>query len=252
MIQKEELKNYAKVAGLKNLGQAEKDYIQNIILFILYQEYGNTLIFKGGTALKKCYGLNRFSEDLDFTCVGKVDTKKLESGLKRFGIEYEIETKEYENGLKIILRITGPLYLGVRHSICNFIIDFSFRENVTLKPLIKTVGRFIEELPEFDVLVMDEREILAEKVRAIMSRTKARDVYDLWFLLEKGVSFDKELTDKKLEYYRESWSPGKFEKHLNLKEAIWNSELDPLIPMVPEFKSVKKSILEKLKATRSQ
>ncbi len=249
MIQKEELKNYAKIAGLKNLGQAEKDYIQNIILFILYQEYGNTLIFKGGTALKKCYGLDRFSEDLDFTCTDKVDTKKLESGLKRFGIEYEIETKEYGNGLKVILRIKGPLYLGVRLSLCHFIIDFSFRENVELKPTIKTIGRFLEELPEFDVAVMDEKEILAEKVRAIMSRTKARDVYDLFFLLEKGVPFDKELIEKKLKYYGESWSPVKFEKQLNLKETIWNSELGPLISTVPEFKAVKNAIMEKIPKT---
>ena len=39
MIGKEELREYARLRGL-NLGQAEKDYFQNIILFILYQLYG--------------------------------------------------------------------------------------------------------------------------------------------------------------------------------------------------------------------
>ncbi len=35
----------------------------------------DTLVFKGGTALKKCYlGDYRFSEDLDFTGVGSVPT----------------------------------------------------------------------------------------------------------------------------------------------------------------------------------
>lgn len=35
----------------------------------------DSLLFKGGTALKKCYfGDYRFSEDLDFTAVGSVPT----------------------------------------------------------------------------------------------------------------------------------------------------------------------------------
>ncbi len=50
MIDREELKEYAKRRGL-NLGQAEKDYFQNILLFILYQHYGKSLIFKGGIDL---------------------------------------------------------------------------------------------------------------------------------------------------------------------------------------------------------
>src|SRR3989344_3200217 len=101
IISKDELKKYAKMLKM-NLGHAEKDYFQNILLFILYQEYGNDIIFKGGTALKKCYGLNRFSEDLDFTCQNKISTEKLETGMKRFGIEFEKEIKEYDNGLKVI------------------------------------------------------------------------------------------------------------------------------------------------------
>ncbi len=244
MITKNDLQGYAKLFNL-NLGQAEKDYFQGIILFILYHEYGRNLIFKGGTALKKCYGLGRFSEDLDFTCLSKIDVKKLENGLKRFNIEFEIEKKEYENGLKIILRIKGPLYIGIRPSLCKFIIDFSFRENVILKPEIKSIGRFLEEIPLFDVYVMQEKEILAEKVRAILTRGKARDVYDLWFLLEKDIKFDKKLIEEKLKYYKQKWDFREFEKKLKVKKAVWETELKPSVTVVPDFKKVKKIILEK-------
>ncbi len=246
MISKEELRKYSKNVGLENLGQAEKDYFQVIILFILHQSYGKTLVFKGGTALKKCYGLDRFSEDLDFTCEGEVDLKKLEDGLKRFNINYEIESKKYENGLKVILRLEGPLYTGIRFSLCKFIIDFSFRENVILKPEVKTIGRFLEEIPQFDVVVMNEKEIVAEKVRAIMSRTKARDVYDLWFLLNRGAEFDAALIKEKLKYYNETWSLENFNRHLNLKKTIWKSELENLVDNVPDFDEVKKFIVEKI------
>jgi predicted nucleotidyltransferase component of viral defense system len=246
MITKNELMDYSKMRGIKNLGQAEKDYFQIIVLFIMSQNYGKEMVFKGGTALSKCFGLNRFSEDLDFTCHERIDTRKLEEGLKRFRIDYEMEKKEYENGLKITTRLIGPLYIGIRNSMCKFIIDFSYRENVLLKPETKTVGRFLEEIPSFDVLVMNEREILAEKIRAIMTRTKARDVYDLWFLIERGVSFDTDLIAEKLKYYNEKWSAKKFAMHLNMKKEIWKTELEPLIDTVPSFSVVKKIILKKV------
>lgn len=249
MITKEELKEYAMARGLKNLGHAEKDYFQNIILFILSQNYGKNLVFKGGTALNKCFGLNRFSEDLDFTAKEKISLAKLETGLKRFRIEFETENKEYANGLKAILRIKGPLYIGVPPSKCKLILDFSFRENILLKPRIKNIGRFLEEIPSFDVFVMQEKEILAEKTRAIMTRAKARDVYDLWFLLEKGILFDKDLVEKKLEYYKEKWSFDKFAESITMKKIVWETELKPTITTIPDFNKVKKEILQAVKST---
>lgn len=246
MITKEELKEYAKLRTLKNLGQAEKDYFQNILLFIIYQNYGNELVFKGGTALNKCYGLDRFSEDLDFTGKNRIGLKKLEDGMKRFKLEFENETKEYSNGLKITLRIKGPLYTGMRHSLCKFIIDLSFRENVMLKPEIRTIGRFLEEVPSFDVFVMPEKEILAEKARAIVSRNKARDVYDFWFLLKKGVELDTALVNEKFQYYKQEWDEKQFVKKLGEKKRVWITELQPLVPSVPDFKEVKNYITGKV------
>jgi hypothetical protein len=246
MITKEELREYAKTVAL-NLGQAEKDYFQNILLFILFQAYGRDLVFKGGTALKKCFGLRRFSEDLDFSCLNKIDVKKLGTGLNRFKVEYEMESRDYENELKITLRIKGPLYMGVRQSLCKLVLDFSFRENVILKPEIKTLGRFLEEVPSFDVFVMQEKEILAEKIRAILTRTKARDVYDVWFLIDKGVGFNRELVKKKLKYYNQKWNPAEFRKHLNMKKNVWEIELKPLVPALPKFNDAKRLILKAVK-----
>ncbi|MBI5209297.1 MAG: nucleotidyl transferase AbiEii/AbiGii toxin family protein [Elusimicrobia bacterium] len=55
----------------------ERDYLLSWILAGISQvdALRGTLVFKGGTALKKCYfGDHRFSEDLDFTGVGSVPT----------------------------------------------------------------------------------------------------------------------------------------------------------------------------------
>ena len=48
------------------------------------------------------------------------------------------------------------------------------------------------------MVVLDEEEILAEKVRAIVSRTKARDVYDFWFLLQEKTEINYSLIQTKL------------------------------------------------------
>lgn len=245
MITKAELREYAKLLDL-NLGQAEKDYFQNIILFTIYRIYGNEIVFKGGTALKKCYGLKRFSEDLDFTSSIQPETDKIEDGLKRFRISFETMKKEFENCLKVAVLIQGPLYVNTKNSMCRIELDFSFRENVELNPVIKTIGRFMEEIPSFDVYAMQEKEILAEKIRAIMTRTKARDVYDAWFLFEKGVGFDIALVNKKLSYFRETWNKEKFSKKLAEAEDIWLTELKPLVKNVPEFGEVRKTILNNI------
>ena len=243
MITKEELQDYARITGL-NLGHAEKDYFQTITLYILYREYGTELVFKGGTALKKCYGLNRFSEDLDFTCIKSIETRKLDLGFKRFGIEYEKVTEGYPDGLKTTYRINGPLYIGIRQSLCKFIVDMSFRENVILQPAVKTIGRFLREIPSFDVYVMQEEEILAEKIRAVLTREKARDIYDIAFLADKGVKFNENLVKKKLQYYNEKWDKRKFLNRLEIKETSWKAELKPLIEKIPDIKEINKKIRE--------
>lgn len=246
MISRKELENYARLRGMNNIGNTEKDYFQNILLFILSQNYGNNLIFKGGTALSKCFGLDRFSEDLDFTCEEKINIQTFEEELKRFKIEFDIEKKEFGENLSLIVRINGPLYNGNKNSRCKVILDLSLREKVLLKPEIKTIGRFLEEIPSFDVLVMQEKEIFAEKIRAIMTREKARDVYDLWYLVEKGILFDKKLADEKLKYYSKSFNKKEFIAKLSEKKSIWDSELKLLVKKVPDFAQVKKNVLSVL------
>ncbi|MFO7711081.1 MAG: nucleotidyl transferase AbiEii/AbiGii toxin family protein, partial [Candidatus Woesearchaeota archaeon] len=184
MISKQELRKYANLKNY-NLGQAEKDYFQEIILFVLYKELGKELVFKGGTALTKCYGFDRFSEDLDFTATVDLDFDRIISnGLKKFYLDFE--SKQMDN--KLVYRINGPLYANHPNTSCKIIIDISRREQVVLDPLIKRIGMHISEIPMFDVVVMAEQEIFAEKIRAIMTRNKARDMYDMYYLVGKGIT----------------------------------------------------------------
>ncbi|MEK6848678.1 MAG: nucleotidyl transferase AbiEii/AbiGii toxin family protein, partial [Nanoarchaeota archaeon] len=72
MITKEILMQNAKAKGLTNKEHIEKDYFQDKLLYSIYRQT-NLLVFKGGTALYKLYNLPRFSEDLDFSIINKLD-----------------------------------------------------------------------------------------------------------------------------------------------------------------------------------
>ncbi len=246
MISRTSLEEYAKTRGLRNIGHAEVDYFQNIVLFILSQEYGSTLVFKGGTALSKCYGLPRFSEDLDFNAKEKINELLLVNALKRFQIEHEIEKDEYKDGLKYTIHVNGPLFIGAKNSRCRIILDLSLREKTLLEPEIKTIGRFLEEVPLFDILVMQKEEIFAEKIRAIMTRNKARDLYDLWFLMKERNYFNEKLTTEKLNFYKKQWNKKDFINSITEKKPIWEKELSPLIDNIPEFKIIKEEVLSNL------
>ena len=52
----------------------EQDYVLSWVLYGIsrVEKLKSTLVFKGGTALKKCYfGNYRFSQDLDFSVTGE-------------------------------------------------------------------------------------------------------------------------------------------------------------------------------------
>ena len=93
---------------------------------------------------------------------------------------------------------------------------------------------------------MQEQEVLSEKIRALMTRRKARDVYDVWFLLNKGVKFNVKIINEKLSYYNLKWDVKIFEKRILDNKKIWKTELKPLLNSVPDFESVKKEIMEKV------
>lgn len=250
MISIEDLKEHGRLNNL-NLGQSEKSLFQDIILFLLYQEYGQELIFKGGTALTKCYGLNRFSEDLDFTSNGNLKNiyDILDNGLNRFNIEHEIKKENNkQESFKIKILIKGPTYVNIRQSLCSLRIDISQREKIVKKPIIKTIKTFNLPIPSFDIIVMDLEEIFAEKIRAIITRNQARDVYDLFYILEYPSSI--KLINEKLKFYNLSFSLKTFITNLNKKEKIWDSELNNLILNYPNFEVVKKEIIKTLKKLR--
>ena len=244
MLNKTELEEFGQGLGF-NLWQTERDYFQHLFLMFLSRRIGNELIFKGGTALQKVFGLNRFSIDLDFTFNHALPAELFEN-IKRdfanFGVKAEFELSEQKNSIKVKLAIEGPSYEGTERTLVVLRIEISLREKVLLEPETKEIFPSYSDLQPYLVRVMNLGEIAAEKIRAILTRDKARDMFDLRFLLNKGVKVNEKLVNEKLKAYGITYSKTLLLEKISKMEKVWHNELSQLIVVVPEFKLMVKEI----------
>lgn len=201
-----------------------REFIQIIFLNELYlRPETKGTIFKGGTAIKLMFGSNRFSEDLDFTT--DLNKDQIDSLVSKTVNQAQKQIPELIiKDLKTVAGVSKKLVVQtqIASQPLAIKIDFSQREKVFLikKGVIKT------DLPILSttlVSYMDPSEILAEKIRAITARKKGRDVYDIWYLLNRGIKLDRKLIDKKLAFYGEEYDRDKIIQKIKEWEA---KELD--------------------------
>ncbi len=170
---------------------AEKDYFLALaIRVVANSSLSDKLIFKGGTALHHCYlPQKRFSEDLDFTSLdSQISLDEIVSVLEESGIFRA--NKVYQSDFTI--KIERLQYQGLLGQPGNIKFEVDRHQNVVLS------GNQVEYKNVWKVtaapLVMDVREICAEKIRAVSQRARYRDFYDLYFLInELGVDLDAAL-----------------------------------------------------------
>ncbi|MEK6933539.1 MAG: nucleotidyl transferase AbiEii/AbiGii toxin family protein [Nanoarchaeota archaeon] len=228
-----------------------------VFSFSIYSHIGKELVFKGGTCLYKIHKLNRFSEDLDFTLTKRFDVRKLidfiTTDFKLLNINCKIkEIKEYQKEINVRLLFNGPLYKRSKETQCFIPLNISLREQVE-EAEKSSIYSFYREIPNFEVFSISEREILAEKVRAIFTRQKPRDIYDLFFLLmEKNMEIDKNIIDKKLKLYNIDFEYRKFLDRIGMMKGLWESDLKNLvIGTLPLFNNIKKYLHEKFLVLKS-
>lgn len=199
MISRLEIRQKSAEWGLR-LDVVEKDYVLSWVLWGLFQqpELAKSLAFKGGTALRKMYfPTYRFSEDLDFTittplgkdelqtaCEKAVRSAQEASGL-RLGLAMLRQTRDEEGGAAYEGRIeyTGPMQRR-GPNLPRVKLDLSAYELVVVPPESRRLINAYSEHIEADIPTYALEEILAEKLRSLLRRTRARDVFDIWFLLK--------------------------------------------------------------------
>ena len=232
MITENQVKSLAK--RLKtNETTVFREYLQVLFLSRLYSSpKAKKIFFKGGTALHLIFKAPRFSEDLDFTV-----EQKEKDFLQFIWDVFKKLTKEETVEFKERKTITGKRFLlTVNPSILSYKVfvnlDFSFREKVfdSKKSIIETEFPII--FKEY-VYHLSKEEIAAEKIRAIMTRKKGRDLYDLWFLLNSNVELDNKLIRQKLRYYKlgKISKADIFKRIENFAEKDFILDLRPFVPI---------------------
>ncbi|MHA1967591.1 MAG: nucleotidyl transferase AbiEii/AbiGii toxin family protein [Candidatus Hodarchaeales archaeon] len=241
----EDLRNLAKLKGTDDLALIEKEYFQELILYLLSDTPG--IIFKGGTTLRKFWNSPRFSADLDF--VGDVIPSnvldELLVKLKQWGYNTRIgDVREYGDGnITVKLTIRGIVYLY--HHI---IIDLFPTSPITISPSVKKVKSIFPGIPPFSITVFSLTEALAEKVRTLFSRKRSQDLYDINFLL-KLTPVDWKLLYEKFDYDGLTFSYDELKKRINDYRPVWEKELSALFSEVPNFHKTGKKVLEGLQET---
>jgi len=250
MITKEQLLDVGRIKKL-NKGQAEKDYLIDVILVSIASNSKDELVFKGGTCLNRVYNMDRFSEDLDFTQTKGIDLEKLSEriikDLSYFSIEATAKQKKLYNSITTKFRIKGPLYTGDDKSQTTLQMDVNTKSTVIVKPESVRVSSLYPQIPSTLVLAMHKKEILAEKIRALLTRAKARDLYDIHYLLSIKTPLDRKLLEEKLEYYKETPDLQKIEKAIHNMQNQWSREMKMLTRNPPEYSEVAAHVLTKLK-----
>lgn len=162
----------------------------------------NKLVFKGGTALRRCYFSEyRFSEDLDFTLLQPMSFEELKQALEKVYEEVKqasnitfrfsrVDAVSHQNSYTFYLAYEGPLH--VTSIIKEIKVDITIKEKVFYPPEELAVLKSFDEyadLPEKEkIFVYSLFEIASEKAVALLdrARTEPRDLYDLWYLTEQN------------------------------------------------------------------
>ena len=176
-----------------------REYLQVMALKIIYQsKEGTKLGFGGGTALRICYNLPRYSEDLDFELIGEnFDLNNFlsdfKNGFSKFNTDTDIRIpiKSFDKiVIKFWLKFSNLLQpLGLTpHKSEKFFIKMEIYttppKSVIYEPVY--VSKFDEYFP---VLTGNLETLFANKTCAIFERKylAPRDYYDLLWYLNKGI-----------------------------------------------------------------
>jgi len=244
----------------------ERDYCLAWFLIGLSQsKLKDLLIFKGGTALKRChFGDYRFSEDLDFTLARKAEFAEIREGLEEVyglvadasGIRFTFENEDRQahvNSYTFYLRYEGPLPAPNTVKVDITISEVLYFP-VEQLPVLRSYFEF-EDIPEGRlVAVYSLNEIATEKVVALQdkARNEPRDLYDLWFLTTRaGIEIGdlNEAIREKLRF-RKKENAG-LEDRIIAKEArlktLWNSRLGHQMERLPEFDEVFRVVRRELR-----
>ena len=138
------------------------------------------LVFGGGTMLRLCHDLPRYSVDLDFWFIKNLNLdeyfKSLMGFLKKF---YEVTDAQIKH-FSLLLEFRSPIYpkrlkIEIRKEIKKWDMEenIAFTKHGTIQVMLKTHTL---------------QQTMKNKINALLNRNEIRDAYDIEFLLRRGIA----------------------------------------------------------------
>jgi len=138
-----------------------------------------TLVFGGGTMLRLCHELNRYSTDLDLWFVKKIDTSKYFLKVKNTLSKKYVLTDAYDKFNTLLFELRAPGYprllkIEVREEIknCDWQESIAYSKFTEKQVLLRTHTLY---------------QTMLNKIEAVLERVEMRDFFDIEFLIRKGI-----------------------------------------------------------------
>lgn len=203
-----------KPKSIEDHKNALKEIIQEIALLGLFRSgFFSKAAFYGGTALRIFYGLDRFSEDLDFSLLASNNNfnlskykKYIQNELGAYGFEMTVEekVKSINTAIKSAFIKGGTeIHLLKINSVKNLISGVHTNEQFKIKLEVDTnppagakyeVKYQLNPIP-YSVRLFSAPSLFAGKLHALLcrswgNRVKGRDYYDYVWYLSKNIKVD--------------------------------------------------------------
>lgn len=266
---------------------AIKEIFQEIALLGLWRaRFFEKAAFYGGSALRILYGLDRFSEDLDFSLLKKNKKFNLDSynraitkELAAFGFTAVVQTKikQSESNIesafikaeskKQLLAIEAPNDI-IKSIHCMQTIKIKMEVDTNPPGLFNTETKFLLHPIPFSIKSFAAPDLFAGKIHALLcrpwvARVKGRDWYDfVWYIVRNTPVNLAHLKERLIQ--SKAW---KRQDNLNknalldlleqkIQQTDFNRAKDDIHPFIKDHSSVKiwsedffKTILEKIQTT---
>lgn len=242
-----------------------KEVMQEITLCALSKAgFFDVAAFYGGTALRIFYGLDRFSEDLDFSLMTKnqdfdlstyVPTLKLLVQSFGLNVDVEIKHKTLDSAIQSAFLKGDTIEQFLLFYPNDLVTGINKNEKVKIKFEIDTMPAGLATyetkyrlLPmPYSIKLYDEASLFSGKIHAVIcrswkSRVKGRDLYDYVFYLTRNTRFN-------LEHLREKL----MESHIISQEDKFDVDFVKTLLIVRfdeiDFNDTKKDVLPFIKDT---
>ena len=137
------------------------------------------LVFGGGSMLRLCHELNRYSVDLDFWFVKKVSQNDFfDKGLKTFEKYYEITDAQIKH-YTILFELRSAQYpKRLKIEIRRELKDWDYQQDIAF-------SKFSTKQVVLKTHTLDQT--INNKIEAFLDRGEIRDCFDIEFMVRRGV-----------------------------------------------------------------